>query len=216
MQIVSYSCFGPIPLGFGFSLLWLRNSLMLGSAKKEVFFQPMKLKMIGYIYLCVVIFVAVGIRICAAYTQNEHYYLPQKEAAVDIFKYWQGLYPTEKPAWIVTEKKAATLSFYNKSWTKVKFYPSFPSEPPAVYNSVSDWSKRRWVIYCFLGQGTYSVQQSESFPCVQKATFWLQQKGYTDIVFKIFQNHREGFLFPKPLTFSFAVFFAKKEKKQSN
>lgn len=205
-----------IPLGFGFSLLWLRNSLIWGSLKKEVLLQPMKLKMIGLIYFFVVFFIAISIRIHAAYTQNLHYYLAQEEAAVDIFKYWQELYSIEKPAWIVSEKKATTLSFYNKSWAKVKFYPSVPSEPPAVYNITNDWSEGRGIIYCFLGEGTYSDQQSEAFPCVQRATFWLQQNAYTDIVFKVFKNHRDGFLFPKPLTYSFAVFFAKRDKPNTN
>jgi hypothetical protein len=200
-----------IPLGFGFSLLWLRNSLMLGALKEKSAFQPIKLKKIGLIYLCVVFVVAIGIRIYSAYTQNLHYYLAQEDAAIDIFKYWQGLYSTEMPAWIVAEKKAATLSFYNKSWAKVKFYPSVPSKPPAGYNITNGWSEGRGIMYCFLGQGTYSVQQSMSFPCVQETTFWLQQNNYTNIVFKVFKNHRDGFLFPKPLTFSFAVFFAKKQ-----
>lgn len=86
--------------------------------------------------------------------------------AIDIFKYWHRLYPTEQTAWIVAEKKAATLSFYNKSWVKVKVYPGFPSEPSALYNAGSDWRKRRGIIYCFLGHGTYTVQQSESFLCI--------------------------------------------------
>ncbi|KTC90770.1 glycosyltransferase family 39 protein [Fluoribacter dumoffii] len=201
-----------IPLGLAFPLLWLRNSLLLSPVKNKKVFQPLQLKTIGFIYLCVVIFIAVGIRIYAAYTQDVHYYLSQKEAAVDIFKYWHELYPSEKPAWIVAEKKAASLSFYNKSWDKVKVYPSFPSAAPASYNAAPDWDKGRGVIYCFVGQDTYSVQQRDSLPCVKKAAFWLQQRGYTDVVFKIFHNHREGLLFPKPLTFSFAVFFAKKEK----
>lgn len=198
-----------IPLGFGFSLLWLRNSLVFGTLKTELLFQPMKLKKIGLIYFCVVFFVAIGIRINSAYTQNLHYYLPQKEVALDIYKYWQRLYSTEKPAWIVAEKKAATLTFYNKSWTNVKFYPSLPSEPPAIYNIASDWTKGSGIIYCFLGQGTFSAQESKSFPCVQKANLWLQKNNFTNSVFKIFQNHRDGFLFPKPLIYSFAVFFVK-------
>lgn len=201
-----------IPLGFGFPLLWLRNSLILSRVEKKFFFQPIQLKMIGLMYFYIIILIAVSIRIYAAHTQDSHYYLPQKEAAADIFKHWQELYPSEKPSWIVAEKKAATLSFYNKSWARVKVYPSFPSDPPASYNAVRDWNKGRGVIYCFLGQNTYSVQQSKSFPCIKKAAIWLQQQGYTDIDFKIFQNHREGLLFPKPLTFSFAVFFAKREK----
>ena len=127
-----------IPIGYGFSLLWLRNlsqdgpDLVLARAKLLKCFLP---------WCLLVVTVSPWYAWHQAQEGTPNHYLPRREAAKALLATWNERYPDQPLRWVGGQwAENALLAFYGDPALQV--VPGVPNQFPATVIPLQDWQQQ--------------------------------------------------------------------------
>jgi hypothetical protein len=192
-----------IPLGFAFSLMWLRN-LSLQSSDSGIERVLTKLHAWSMQGLGVLATLGLALTIYWADEGHEEYYRPIETAGNNIASDWQKRHPDVPLQWSAGDWGLnAMVGFYVDP--KIQALPNLPDSWEASVSPVANWQSKGGVIVCDLGKGHPKESQLLANICVQKTMSWLQahKQDTTPIVYDL---TRQGWRFPQQLAFGYAVF----------
>jgi hypothetical protein len=192
-----------IPLGFAFSLMWLRNSSLHSSASTmdQVLTKLHTWSLNGLWVLAVL---GLALTVYWANEGHEEYYRPIEMAGNNMATDWQKRHPEVPLQWSAGDWGLnAMVGFYADP--KIQALPNLPDSREASVSPVANWQSKGGVIVCDLGKGHPTKTQLLTNACVQKTVPWLQaqQQDATPIVYDL---TRQGWRFPKQLAFGYAMF----------
>ena len=191
-----------IPIGFAFSLLWLRNlhaAAPDATARAQAALQRAFLPVLAAIVL-----VGVGLGVFNARSGKEGYYRPSAEAAQAIAADWQARHPDQPLRWVGGDwAENALLAFY--ALAHVRTLPGLPDAYPARFNPYPAWTGQAGLLLC--PRGPRGPLASTATQCETAAQHWLAQRGQSSTAHLI-EVQRHGWRFPRPYPFVYAVFDA--------
>lgn len=187
-----------IPIGFAFTLLWLRNAdadlLDTASARLMGAFR--------YIWPAMVI-LGVVFAIGAGRNGDHAFYYPERAAAQKIAAHWQQIAPGQRLYWVASGNDAARIAYFARLPHRVEALPATPDALPDYYPRVKDWQHKAGLIICPLGPGTNIAGKDD---CTRAAEQWSAAHGGAIHDFR-FAVARRGIYFPRHEPFAFAAFF---------
>ncbi len=158
-----------IPIGYGFSLLWLRNlsqdgpDLVLARAKLLKCFLP---------WCLLVVTVSPWYAWHQAQEGTPNHYLPRREAAKALLATWNERYPDQPLRWVGGQwAENALLAFYGDPALQV--VPGVPNQFPATVIPLQDWQQQAGLLLCPLGP----IDKPEPNNCPQDMRTWLSAQG---------------------------------------
>jgi 4-amino-4-deoxy-L-arabinose transferase-like glycosyltransferase len=191
-----------IPLGFGYTLLWLRNlSQQHPSVTPRVLDRLVQWR---WQALAWVTLAAGAITVYWAWVPqaNLNYYRPTQLAAQLISDEWHREHPTVKLGWSSgTWGENAMVGFYANH--QVKALPNFPDSAESLVSPLSHWQAQGGVIVCPLG--TEDQPQDHSLACVLNTQRWLAALGQSTQP-RTYDLARVGARYPRHVVFRYAVF----------
>jgi len=186
-----------IPIGFAFSLLWLRN-LTADTTDLPRLLSQLRNSLLAWCIL--VVFLSPLYALYKGQTGSEKFYLPRREAAIEILKGWHERHPSQTLRWVGGAwPENALLAFYGDSSIHVE--PGVPDQFPATVNPLPNWSQQAGLLLCPMG----SAQQPAETGCVDRMKVWLQAHGQQAEPIHI-SVQKQGLLFPKQIPFSYIAF----------
>ena len=192
-----------IPLGFAFSLMWLRN-LSLQSPNTALDQVQSTLHSWATKGLGILAFIGLALTVYWAQEGHEEYYRPIEIASHKLASDWQKHHPDVPLQWSAGDWGLnAMVGFYADP--KVQALPNLPDSREASVSPVKNWQSKGGVIICDLGKGHPTEAQLLSNACVQNTVQWMQAKKQNAAPI-IYDFTRQGWRFPKPLAFGYAVF----------
>lgn len=191
-----------IPVGFGYTLLWLRNlSKDHPSHAAEV------LNRIGqWRWPALAWFTAATVAITLYWAwvphANLNYYRPTQMAAHVIIDEWHREHPHQTLAWSSGYwGENAMVGFYADH--QVKALPNLPDSAEALISPLPNWQNQAGILICPLGPE--SRPQDPSQLCVDKTQQWLQNLGQSALP-RTYAVARVGWRYPRPVVFRYAVY----------
>ena len=194
MGLVELSLPWAIPIGYAFSLLWLRN-LTIG---KDEYLNKLSQQIVSIsklVLVCVLLcgFLLGGVN---AYNSNKDYYRPTEEAAIKLKKDWIQANPKVKLGWSTGEWPASALvSFYaDNSIVALPSTPeTFPSTvTPKVESNPEYFQTTGGLWICPKIKGDNTNPNS----CEVLAEKWLSEQN-RGIIKREISVKRKGWAFPK-------------------
>ena len=189
-----------IPIGFAFSLLWLRNLTADQTDLPRISLQLRNTLLVVYVL------VLLASPLFAFYKSQNGvlaYYLPRQEAATELMKGWHERHPDEPLRWVGGAwAENALLAFYGDP--SIRVVPGVPDQFPATVSPLTGWSQQAGLLLCPLGP----LSQFEPFVdpgCPKKMQQWLQAQGMPAEPIRIIVQ-KQGLLFPKPIPFVYLAF----------
>lgn len=192
-----------IPLGFAFSLMWMRN-LSLHSPDAEIDSILTKLHTWSLKGLGVLVALGLALTVYWANEGHEEYYRPIEIAGQRIASDWQQRHPEVPLQWSAGDWGLnAMVGFYADP--TIQALPNLPDSWEASVSPVTHWQAKGGVVVCDLGKGHPTETQFLNSACVQNTMAWLQARNQdtTPIVYDL---TRPGWRFPRQLAFGYAVF----------
>ncbi len=186
-----------IPIGFAFTLLWLRNA-DAGAATRET----QLLGAFRFLWPAMVLLGAV-FAIGAGRSGSEALYYPEQAAARQIDAEWQRLAPGERLAWAAWHNDGARIAYFSDLPYRVEALPAMPDQLPDYYPPRPDWQKEGGVVFCPLGPGTDTAAETD---CTRFAEAWSAAHGNALTPYR-FALARHGLYFPLDRPYAFAAFF---------
>ncbi|OIQ74701.1 hypothetical protein GALL_436380 [mine drainage metagenome] len=186
-----------IPIGFAFTLLWLRN----GDADRLGAVDPL-LGAFRYIWPAMILLGAV-FAYGAGRNGDHAFYYPEQEAALKIGAEWQRIAPDQRLYWVASGNDAARVAYFARLPKRLEALPATPDALPDYYPPVPDWQHKSGVIICPLGPGADIVTEND---CTRAAEKWTAVNKGADRSIR-FAVARRGFYFPRYEPSSFAAFF---------
>lgn len=191
-----------IPIGFAFSLLWLRNLQMAVPHATAAALRVLHRAV--WPVLATIVLAALVLATGSARTGQVGYYRPSAEAAQAIAQDWAQRHPGVALTWVGGAwAENALLSFY--ALPTARTLPGLPDTYPAHFNPYPNWSQQAGMLLC--PRGPVRPDGSQPLPtlCDQQAQQWLLQRGQNaqPILLAV---QRQGWRFPHPQTFVYAVF----------
>lgn len=187
-----------IPIGFAFTLLWLRNAdedrIAAASARLMGAFR--------YIWPAMILLGAV-FAFGAGRNGDRAFYYPERQAALKIGAEWQRIAPGQRLYWVASGNDAARVAYFARLPQRVEALPGLPDALPDYYPPVKDWQAKAGLIICPLGAGTDIAKEDD---CTRVAEHWSTVNGHAIHDFR-FAVARKGFTFPRHEPFAFAAFF---------
>lgn len=192
-----------IPIGYAFSLLWLRNlqkevptALPLATVILSKAFMPV---------LLIAALLGVGVAVSNAEKGRADYYRPSREVAQAIASRWAQNHPETRLGWASgVWAENALLAFY--ALPHVRTLPSFPDQYPALVSPHADWQTQGGVVICPLGMVTPDDPRPPGHtPCEQDAQAWLREHD-RPVLLERMEVKREGWAFPRSVPFAYTVF----------
>lgn len=192
-----------IPIGYAYSLLWLRNlqhemplALPVTQGLLHKAFAPV---------LVLVVMLGLGLTLTNANTGRESYYRPSREVAQVIASRWTERYSDIPLGWSSGAwAENAMLAFY--ALPRVRTLPGFPDEQPAQVLPHVTWTSEGGVVICPLGRITADEpRRAGETACEQATQGWLRRQGLPLLVDRI-EVRRQGWAFPRSVPFAYTVF----------
>jgi 4-amino-4-deoxy-L-arabinose transferase-like glycosyltransferase len=192
-----------IPIGYAYSLLWLRNL-----QKETPQAMPTTAQLLHKAFapvLALVVLFGLVLALTNANTGRESYYRPNREAAQVIANRWKEKYPDIQLGWASGAWAENTmLAFY--ALPHVRTLPGFPDEYPTSLSPHKTWESEGGVVICPLGMMTATEpRQAGQSACEQEAQAWLRRHGFPLLMERI-EVRRQGWAFPRSLPFAYAMF----------
>lgn len=160
-----------IPIGFAFSLLWLRN---LTVAHPDMTHATHRLIQVLKFWWLLVVLVSPWYAWHQAQQGTENHYLPRREAAVALLQSWQSRHPDVPLQWVGGQwAENALLAFYGNPQLRV--VPGVPDEFPATVSPLADWQTRAGLLLCPLGP--VGGDNAHLQACPQRMRTWLASHG---------------------------------------
>lgn len=197
-----------IPIGFAFSLLWLRNLApwlpQASLARLHRAAWPVLLVLAG-----VVTPLLTGWR---AYHEDKGYYRPDEAAARSIVAGWDARHPGARLRWVGGEwAHNGILPFYAGS--AIRAVPGVPDGAEAAIDPVEGWAEQPGLLLCPLGPlsekdaGPDALQaKTDQQGCVQDMQKWLQANSRPARLIAVTVSRPASWRFPHPLPYGYAVF----------
>ena len=191
-----------IPIGFSFSLLWLRNlERAFGAGALHAVDTLVCGRRMAVGVLTLVFAGGLGLSIFNALSGHADYYRPTDSAARAILFDWEQRHPGVALDWSAGAwPDNAMMGFYADP--RIRALPRTPDSSEASIAPLPDWSKRGGVLICPLGSGPESAEQN---PCVREMRAWLTAHHRPAEALAI-RVKRDGWRFPRPQPSSYAVF----------
>lgn len=217
--VVELSTPWAIPIGYAFSLLWLRN---LGADVGPVAFERALLRLQRAAWPALALVVAVGLAHGWQRAQQAHpdHYRPSEQAAHDLLALWAREAPGVPLGWSAGAwADNALLAFYGDR--HIRALPGLPDQAPATLAPHAHWATQGGVLICPLGQvgATRQAKESTHPPpvpstgysqnpdrCLADMRAWQQTQGQATEPFTL-RVTRHGWRFPRQVPFEYAVFF---------
>lgn len=197
--VVELSTPWAIPIGYAFALLWLRNLNALSPHCTG--WVLARLRRAWWPVLALVLVLGVAAMAVNAALGNTQYYRPTQVAAKAIVQAWQQRHPGRTLQWVGGEWAENTmLAFYAQPGLRT--VPGLPDSVPAQLGGLGDWRQQEGLLLCPLGP---PAEQGAASECTRQAQAWLQAQGLAAAP-HLLSAQREGWLFPQPQVFDYAVF----------
>ena len=186
-----------IPIGCGFSLLWLRN---LGRNQEITpLITQRLLKCLG-VWFFIVVAVSPWYAWHQAKDGTENHYLPRREAAVALLHSWQERHPDVPLVWVGGQwAESALVAFYGDHTLRV--VPEVPDQFPATVNPLPNWQAHAGLLICPMGP----VSQPITTDCPERIQAWLQSHGQHTTPLTI-TVQSQGMRFPLEMPFTYMAF----------
>ena len=186
-----------IPIGYGFSLLWLRNLNQSHEATEEATHRLLKCLIAWFV---IVVLLSPWYAWHQANEGTENHYLPRREAAAAVLQTWQERHPDVPLQWVGGQwAESALLAFYGDHHLRV--VPEVPDQFPATVNPLPNWQMRAGVLLCPLGP----VNKPANTDCPQRMHAWLETQGQSTTPVTITVKS-EGMRFPIDKPFAYMMF----------
>ena len=186
-----------IPIGFGFSVLWLRNLMALPADAPQR--PPHWWRWLAG-WCVLVVLVSPWYAWHQAKEGTNNFYLPRREAATELLKGWEERHPDLRLRWVGGAwAENALLAFYGDDLIQV--VPGVPDQFPATVNPLPDWQQQGGLLLCPMGQ----VEKPIASDCLPQMQAWLEANGQAVEPFRI-TVHRQGFWFSKRIPFAYVAF----------
>jgi hypothetical protein len=186
-----------IPIGYGFSLLWLRN-LELNESSSATALQRL--------LRCLVVWWALVVLVSPWYAWHqakdgtENHYLPRREAATALLQTWQERHPDVALEWVGGQwAESALLAFYGDP--KLRVVPEVPDEFPASVSPLPNWQTRAGLLLCPLGPVSTPVASD----CPDRMRAWLKAQGQNPEPWTLTVKS-QGMRFPLDMPFAYMAF----------
>ena len=200
-----------IPIGFAFSLLWLRNlqAAVPGATARA----QAALHRALWPVLAAIVLVGLAFAVSNAYSDRDGYYRPTEDAAQAIAADWTQRHPDLPLGWVGGDwAENALLAFY--ALPHVRTLPGLPDDYPALFNPHPLWAQQAGLLLC--PRGPYLGPDRRSAPpaaakCEDAAQQWLAQRSPSTrapAAPRLVEVQRHGWRFPHPYPFVYAVFDA--------
>ncbi len=186
-----------IPIGFCYTILWIRNNKAnlthrLNKIIKVFFMASLSLSLL----------LSFGYAKWQSYTNHKGYYLPREEISKIISSIWKNEYSEHKLEWIGGEwPENAAIAFYGDN--KARVIPGFPDRYPATINPIVDWEKKAGLFLC-PAVNVIEGYKDDLNPCVTKYKEWIEKKG-KKLEILYLQARKEGWRFTNNSTFGYAL-----------
>lgn len=186
-----------IPIGYGFSLLWLRN---LHTEQVDTALTHQMLKKTFIAWSVLVLLVSPWYAWHQAQKGTENHYLPRREAAAALLKGWQERHPQVPLQWVGGQwAENALLAFYGDN--RLQVVAGVPNVFPATVTPLPNWEQQGGLLLCPLGP----VERQASTTCPEDMRAWLRSVGQpTQGITLVVQS--EGYRFPRSMPFQYLVF----------
>ncbi|WP_408593781.1 glycosyltransferase family 39 protein [Limnohabitans sp.] len=191
-----------IPMGFAYTLLWLRNLSQQHPAHTPRVLN--RLAQWRWQALAWIALVAAAITLYWAWVPraNLNYYRPTQIAALHIASEWHREHPTEPLGWSSGSwGENAMVGFYANH--HVKALPNLPDSAESLIAPLTDWQKQGGVIVCPLG--TEDQPQDHAQACVRDTQQWLVALGQSEQP-RTYALAKTGTRYPQQVIFRYAVF----------
>jgi 4-amino-4-deoxy-L-arabinose transferase-like glycosyltransferase len=186
-----------IPIGYGFSLLWLRNLSQDEHTTQRATQSLLKCLMV---WLVIILLVSPWYAWHQAKEGTENYYLPRREAAAAVLQTWQARHPNLPLQWIGGQwAENALLAFYGDH--RLRIVPEVPDQFPATVSPLLNWQTGAGVLLCPLGP----VSAPTATDCPQRMRVWLQTQGQNTEPMVITVKS-QGMRFPLDKPFAYLMF----------
>jgi Dolichyl-phosphate-mannose-protein mannosyltransferase len=186
-----------IPIGYGFSLLWLRNLSQDENTTQQATHNLLR---------CLIAWFALVVLVSPWYAWHqakegtENHYLPRREAAAAVLQTWQERHPHLPLQWVGGQwAENALLAFYGDH--RLRVVPEVPDQFPATVSPLPNWQTRAGVLLCPLGP----VSAPIATDCPQRMRAWLQSQGQNTEP-TLITVKSEGLRFPLDKPFAYLVF----------
>jgi 4-amino-4-deoxy-L-arabinose transferase-like glycosyltransferase len=191
-----------IPLGFGYTLLWLRNLSDICPIQTPMVFGVLWSWRWRALFLLTCLSLAATLYWALVPSANLNYYRPTQLAAEKILQAWRRDHSQTPLVWSSGSwGDNAMMGFYADP--KIKALPYFPNSHEAMASPLSEWERSGGVVICPLGTPDHPHHQSNQ--CVAKTRAWLTENNQSSEP-QMLNIARTGWRFPHPLVFSYAVF----------
>jgi hypothetical protein len=205
--VVELSSPWAIPLGFAFPLLWLRN--LAGRTDRrpaaDKALEKLTSTKLSLVITAGVLCCALILAILQAKRGSADYYRPTEQAAVAITSGWQKRHPGVPLGWSAGAwPDTAMMPFYGD--TKIRALPFAPDSREAAVAPHPRWREEGGVLICPRGSADQAVlARSGASDCERRAISWLRDMGLPTSSDEV-RVQREGWRFPRPQEWSYAVF----------
>lgn len=191
-----------IPLGFSYTLLWLRNlTEMSPTQSQEVLIRLWRWRWRALLGISA-LSGALTFYWAMVPTSNLNYYRPTQLAAEKLMQGWRTDHPQIALAWSSGSwGENAMMGFYADH--AIKALPYLPTSAEAMASPLPSWAQLGGIVICPLG--TKDHPQHQSSDCVSTTQAWLLENHQSPKPQR-YDIMRTGWRFPHPVIFSYAVF----------
>lgn len=200
-EMVRLSTPWSLPVGYAFTLLWLRNLNQI--APDAAPWVTSRLARAWWPVAAVVLALGVADGFVNALDGSPRYYRPDQVAARTIVADWHQRHPGQKLQWVGGDWAGnAMLAFYAQP--HLLTLPGLPDSEEASQEDVpSHWPQQNGVLLCLRGQ----VKEAPPAPteCDREAQHWLAARGQPATP-HVVQAERRGWRFPHPQRWAYAVY----------
>lgn len=178
-----------IPIGYAYSLLWLRNLAQpAGDASARAALRSLDRPGPSLAVAAVVVAASVALAAARARHGDGDYNRPTAEAARAVLADWRQRHPELKLGWSAGAwAENALMGFYADP--TIRALPGLPDQGPARLSQHAAWEREGGVIVC----GWQGLEATST--CVRQAQGWLADRGQPAQPLHI-AARREGWRFP--------------------
>jgi len=202
-SVVALSIPWAIPIGFAFSLLWLRNL----DAQHPLATGPALQGLARGFWPALALVVALGfvqMRREAA-NQDSDYYRPNAAAAQAVVSNWQRMHPDVPLRWAGGDwAQDALVAFYGDN--QVRTLPGLPDSPEARMYDYPDWAQQGGILLCGRGPVGQDGTPAPPTPCEGEAAAWLARHGQPGGPMLLKVRKPTNWRFPHPKPYMYAIF----------
>lgn len=186
-----------IPIGCGFTLLWLRNLSQATDINHAITY---KIQQSLLSWLALIVLLSPVYAWHQANQGTENHYLPRREVATLLLDMWKQDHPDVPLMWVGGQwAESALLAFYGDD--RLQVIPEVPDQFPATVTPLPQWESHAGLLLCPLGP----IDKPVTTDCPQRMQAWLKSKGQSDQA-RMITVKSQGLRFPLDIPFAYVAF----------